>query len=335
MDRHRHVRHRQPPLPGRRTSAFRPIGPSSRSRASPASTSPSRASTSPRSCRSWCRAWPSASPEARSTTSSPSPAARSRCSPRRRWRRTRCSNTRSPSPTRSCGPRGACCTRPPRRSGRPAVDGRPLSLEEIARTRAAAAWATERATHVVDTAHRFGGGTAVYADSPLQRRAPRHPHPHPALHRATRHPHHGRRRPRRPGARRPRLLDAARSRGLSTGAVARCPTRPSRSRRRRAARRWSSRSPWSSWSGPVEVVVVSPAAARGSRTLGGDGRRGGALVVGRALGGGLVVDGREVGAGDDDHPVGVTQRRVVARARRRPVMWPATRRAAPRSRRAP
>ena len=50
------------------------------------------------------------------------------------------------------------------------VDGRPSSLEEIARTRAAAAWATERATHVVDTAHRFAGGTAVYADSPLQRR---------------------------------------------------------------------------------------------------------------------------------------------------------------------
>ena len=50
------------------------------------------------------------------------------------------------------------------------VDGRPLSLDEIARTRASAAWATERATHVVDTAHRFGGGTAVYADSPLQRR---------------------------------------------------------------------------------------------------------------------------------------------------------------------
>jgi alkylation response protein AidB-like acyl-CoA dehydrogenase len=51
-----------------------------------------------------------------------------------------------------------------------AVDGRPLSLEAIARTRASAAWATDRAAHVVDTAHRFGGGTAVYADSPLQRR---------------------------------------------------------------------------------------------------------------------------------------------------------------------
>jgi len=50
------------------------------------------------------------------------------------------------------------------------VEGRPLSLGEIARTRASAAWATERATHAVDTAHRFGGGTAVYADSPLQRR---------------------------------------------------------------------------------------------------------------------------------------------------------------------
>ena len=45
------------------------------------------------------------------------------------------------------------------------------SLEDLARTRAAAVWATERATHVVDTAYRFGGGTAVYADSPLQRRA--------------------------------------------------------------------------------------------------------------------------------------------------------------------
>ena len=52
-----------------------------------------------------------------------------------------------------------------------AVDGRPSSPEDLARTRAAAAWATERATHVVDTAYRLGGGTAVYADSPLQRRA--------------------------------------------------------------------------------------------------------------------------------------------------------------------
>jgi alkylation response protein AidB-like acyl-CoA dehydrogenase len=50
------------------------------------------------------------------------------------------------------------------------VDGRPSSRDALARTRAAAAWAADRATHVVDTAHRFGGGTAVYADSPLQRR---------------------------------------------------------------------------------------------------------------------------------------------------------------------
>ena len=51
-----------------------------------------------------------------------------------------------------------------------AVDGEDLTLEHRARARAAAVWATERAIHVVDVAHRFGGGTAVYADSPLQRR---------------------------------------------------------------------------------------------------------------------------------------------------------------------
>ena len=39
-----------------------------------------------------------------------------------------------------------------------AVDGRPSSLEDLARTRAAATWATERATDVVDTVHRLGGG---------------------------------------------------------------------------------------------------------------------------------------------------------------------------------
>jgi alkylation response protein AidB-like acyl-CoA dehydrogenase len=51
-----------------------------------------------------------------------------------------------------------------------AVEGDPFSLEARARTRAAAVWVTERATHVVDTAHRLGGGTAVYAESALQRR---------------------------------------------------------------------------------------------------------------------------------------------------------------------
>ena len=45
-----------------------------------------------------------------------------------------------------------------------------MSLVEVARARAAAVWAAERATRAVDTAHRFAGGTAVYADSPLQRR---------------------------------------------------------------------------------------------------------------------------------------------------------------------
>ena len=155
---------------GSRTSAFHPIGPSCRSRASPASTSPSPASTPPRSSRWWCRAWPSASPEERSRMCSLLPLARSRCSRRRRWRRTRCSSTTWPSPMRSCGRLAACCTRRPRRSGRRASTVDRCRSKRSRRTRASAAWATERATHVVDTAQRFGGGTAVYADSPLQRR---------------------------------------------------------------------------------------------------------------------------------------------------------------------
>jgi alkylation response protein AidB-like acyl-CoA dehydrogenase len=36
--------------------------------------------------------------------------------------------------------------------------------------RAAATWATERASAVVDMAYRAGGGTAVYLSCPLQRR---------------------------------------------------------------------------------------------------------------------------------------------------------------------
>lgn len=51
-----------------------------------------------------------------------------------------------------------------------AVDGRALTLEERARARGAAVWAAERATGIVDTAYRLGGGTSVYAASPLQRR---------------------------------------------------------------------------------------------------------------------------------------------------------------------
>jgi indole-3-acetate monooxygenase len=46
----------------------------------------------------------------------------------------------------------------------------PLTLEARARIRAAAVWITERAAAVVDAAYRSGGGSSVYAASPLQRR---------------------------------------------------------------------------------------------------------------------------------------------------------------------
>jgi alkylation response protein AidB-like acyl-CoA dehydrogenase len=46
----------------------------------------------------------------------------------------------------------------------------PPSLMQRARVRAAAVWATERAVSVVDTAYRSGGGSSLYAESPLQRR---------------------------------------------------------------------------------------------------------------------------------------------------------------------
>ena len=45
-----------------------------------------------------------------------------------------------------------------------------FTLEERARIRAAAVWATERAAAVVTTAYRSGGGSSVYAECPLQRR---------------------------------------------------------------------------------------------------------------------------------------------------------------------
>jgi len=48
--------------------------------------------------------------------------------------------------------------------------GDPFTLEQSGRARAAAAWATDRATATVDTAYRAGGGSSLYADSPLQRR---------------------------------------------------------------------------------------------------------------------------------------------------------------------
>jgi indole-3-acetate monooxygenase len=51
-----------------------------------------------------------------------------------------------------------------------AVDRAPLTLEQRARMRASAVWATTRAAAVVEIAYRCCGGSSVYADSPLQRR---------------------------------------------------------------------------------------------------------------------------------------------------------------------
>jgi alkylation response protein AidB-like acyl-CoA dehydrogenase len=50
------------------------------------------------------------------------------------------------------------------------ASGSPLSLEDRARIRAAAVWATNRASEAVSTAYRAGGGSSVYTSSPLQRR---------------------------------------------------------------------------------------------------------------------------------------------------------------------
>lgn len=51
-----------------------------------------------------------------------------------------------------------------------ATRGSPLSLDDRAKIRAAAVWATNRATEIVTSAYRAGGGSSVYASSPLQRR---------------------------------------------------------------------------------------------------------------------------------------------------------------------
>ena len=51
-----------------------------------------------------------------------------------------------------------------------ATSGSPLSLDDRAKIRAAAVWATNRATEIVTSAYRAGGGSSVYASSPLQRR---------------------------------------------------------------------------------------------------------------------------------------------------------------------
>lgn len=51
-----------------------------------------------------------------------------------------------------------------------ATAGTKMPPEQRARIRAAVAWATGRAVAVVDTAYHAGGASAIYADSPLQRR---------------------------------------------------------------------------------------------------------------------------------------------------------------------
>jgi alkylation response protein AidB-like acyl-CoA dehydrogenase len=51
-----------------------------------------------------------------------------------------------------------------------AADGSEFTLEQRARMRAAAVWATTRAAGVVDFAYRSGGGSSLYTDSSLQRR---------------------------------------------------------------------------------------------------------------------------------------------------------------------
>jgi alkylation response protein AidB-like acyl-CoA dehydrogenase len=53
---------------------------------------------------------------------------------------------------------------------RTAVDGGEPTLDQRARCRAAGAWATTCAAEVVDVAYGAGGGSALYLDSPLQRR---------------------------------------------------------------------------------------------------------------------------------------------------------------------
>jgi len=51
-----------------------------------------------------------------------------------------------------------------------ASSGDPLTMEHRAQVRASAVWTVERATSVVTTAYRAGGGTSLYSECPLQRR---------------------------------------------------------------------------------------------------------------------------------------------------------------------
>jgi alkylation response protein AidB-like acyl-CoA dehydrogenase len=50
------------------------------------------------------------------------------------------------------------------------AEGSPLTWELRARIRAAAVWATNRATEITTTAYRAGGGGSIYTEFPLQRR---------------------------------------------------------------------------------------------------------------------------------------------------------------------
>jgi alkylation response protein AidB-like acyl-CoA dehydrogenase len=51
-----------------------------------------------------------------------------------------------------------------------AVASEASTMREEAKVRAAAVWITDRASDVVEFAHRSGGGSAIYVDCPLQRR---------------------------------------------------------------------------------------------------------------------------------------------------------------------
>ena len=101
----------------------------------------------------------------------------------------RTSSGRSPSPTPSYARPAASCTRPRRRRGTPRYRVRPYARAAHGPRRRRVGDRT-RHPHRRYGAHRLGGGTAVYADSPLQRRLPRRPHPDATLHRPPRHHQH-------------------------------------------------------------------------------------------------------------------------------------------------
>ena len=71
---------------------------------------------------------------------------------------------------RRCGRRGASLYEEAARVWATAAAGDPLTMEQRAQGRASAVWAVDRATSVVTTAYRAGGGSSLYSDCPLQRR---------------------------------------------------------------------------------------------------------------------------------------------------------------------